>query len=73
MQHLFDGLGLLHKFRMIDGRVYYRSRYTAEGVVRRAKRDGYVTNTFIGPHPNTPLFEAYDPCSTLLGVRVSRR
>ena len=71
IQHLFDGLGLLHKFRMIDGRVYYMSRYTHGGIVRRAMKDGYVTNSWMGPNPNTPLFEAQDPCSKLLGARVS--
>jgi hypothetical protein len=71
IQHLFDGLGLLHKFRMVDGRVYYMSRYTHNGIVRRAMKDGYVTNSWMGPNPNTPLFEAQDPCSKLLGARVS--
>ncbi|CAN9432091.1 unnamed protein product [Alternaria alternata] len=69
IQHLFDGLGLLHKFRMVDGRVYYMSRYTHNGIVRRAMKDGYVTNSWMGPNPNTPLFEAQDPCSKLLGAR----
>ncbi|KAH9882973.1 hypothetical protein J1614_000339 [Plenodomus biglobosus] len=68
-QHLFDGLALLHKFRLVDGKVYYMSRYTHNGVVRRAKKDGYVTSTFMGPNPNTPLIEAQDPCSALLGAR----
>jgi torulene dioxygenase len=72
IQHLFDGLGLLHKFRMVDGRVYYMSRYTHGGIVRRAMKDGYVTNSWMGPNPNTPLFEAQDACSKLLGARVSR-
>ncbi|KAF2846696.1 hypothetical protein T440DRAFT_540728 [Plenodomus tracheiphilus IPT5] len=68
-QHLFDGLALLHKFRMIDGRVYYRSRYTHEGVIRRAKKDGYVSSTRMGLNANTPLIDAQDPCSALLGAQ----
>ena len=71
IQHLFDGLALLHKFRMTDGRVYYMSRYTSNGITRAAQRDGYVKNSWVGPNPNTPLFEAQDPCSKLLGARVS--
>lgn len=71
IQHLFDGLDLLHKFRMVDGRVYYMSRYTDNGIVRWAMKDGYVTNSWMGPNPNTPLFEAQDPCSKLFGARVS--
>ncbi|KAI4931419.1 hypothetical protein J4E85_004012 [Alternaria conjuncta] len=69
IQHLFDGLALLHKFRMTDGRVYYMSRYTSNGITRAAQRDGYVKNSWVGPNPNTPLFEAQDPCSKLLGAR----
>ena len=71
IQHLFDGLALLHKFRMTDGRVYYMSRYTSNGITNQAKKDGYVKNSWVGPNPNTPLFEAQDPCSKLLGARVS--
>ncbi|KAH7083515.1 carotenoid oxygenase [Paraphoma chrysanthemicola] len=58
-QYLFDGLALLHKFRIIDGRVHYMSRYTHDGVIRPAKRDGYVTSSFM----------AQDPCSALLGAQ----
>jgi hypothetical protein len=70
VQHLFDGLGLLHKFRMTQGRVFYMSRYTHEGVVRRAYEDGYLLTTRMGLNANTPLKDAQDPCSTLLGAQV---
>ena len=33
LQHFFDGLGMLHTFRMGGGRVYYSSRHTAKSVV----------------------------------------
>ncbi|KAG6989473.1 Carotenoid isomerooxygenase [Fusarium oxysporum f. sp. conglutinans] len=71
VQHLFDGLGLLHKFRMTQGRVFYMSRRTTEGVVRRAYKDGYLLTTRMGLNANTPLKEAQDPCSTLLGAQQS--
>ncbi|PIB01274.1 Carotenoid cleavage dioxygenase 8 B, chloroplastic [Cercospora beticola] len=67
IQHLFDGLGIVHKFRIINGQVYYMSRYNHEGILRRAKKDGYLGSSFMGPNPNTPLFQAQDPCSALLG------
>ncbi|KAI1841213.1 hypothetical protein JX265_013172 [Neoarthrinium moseri] len=71
LQHFFDGLNLLHKFRMEDGKVFYRSRYTAEGVVRRAKKEGRLTSIMTGLDANTPLYRAQDPCSALLGTNQS--
>lgn len=56
---------------MVEGRVYYRSRHTAEGLVRKAKRDGYLSTTMFGLNANTPLKDAQDPCSALLGAQVS--
>ncbi|KAI6778191.1 retinal pigment epithelial membrane family protein [Emericellopsis cladophorae] len=70
LQHFFDGLAILHKFRMVEGRVYYRSRHTAEGLVRKAKREGYLSTTMFGLNANTPLKDAQDPCSALLGAQV---
>jgi torulene dioxygenase len=70
LQHFFDGLGMLHKFRMTDGEVHYQSRYTAEGVVRKAKKNGYVSTIMFGLNANTPLKAAQDPCSALLGAQV---
>ncbi|KAI9170552.1 retinal pigment epithelial membrane family protein [Paramyrothecium foliicola] len=70
-QHFFDGLGMLHKFRMSDGRVHYSSRYTAEGVVRNAEKNGYVSSPMFGLNANTPLKHAQDPCSALLGAQQS--
>ncbi|KAF9880324.1 putative lignostilbene- -dioxygenase protein [Colletotrichum karsti] len=70
IQHFFDGLAMLHKFRMQDGLVFYTSRYTSEGVVRRAKKDGYLSASVFGLNPNTPLKYAQDPCSALLGAQV---
>lgn len=71
LQHFFDGLAILHKFRISCGHVYYSSRHTAEGVVQKAAKDGYVTTTMIGLNANTPLIEAQDPCSALFGAQVS--
>lgn len=62
---------MLHKFRMAESRIYYTSRYTSEGVVRRAKKDGYLSTSVFGLNPNTPLKDAQDPCSALLGAQVS--
>ncbi|SCV33765.1 uncharacterized protein FFB14_04683 [Fusarium fujikuroi] len=70
-QHWFDGLAMLHKFRMEDGRVYYNSRYTAEGVVRKAKKNGFLQTLTAGLNANTPLKDAQDPCSALLGAQQS--
>ncbi|VUC25874.1 unnamed protein product [Clonostachys rosea] len=70
-QHFFDGLNMLHKFRMIDGQVFYTSRYTTEGIVRNAKKNGFVTSTMFGLNANIPLKDAQDPCSALLGAQQS--
>ncbi|EXA32384.1 hypothetical protein FOVG_16430 [Fusarium oxysporum f. sp. pisi HDV247] len=67
LQHFFDGLAMLHKFRVSNGHVYYTSRHTADGVARNALKNGYVSSTVAGLNPNTPLLEAQDPYSTLLG------
>ncbi|RBR22565.1 hypothetical protein FVER53590_00042 [Fusarium verticillioides] len=71
LQHWFDGLAMLHKFRMEDGRVYYTSRYTAEGVIKRAKKNGFLQTLIAGLNPNAPLKDAQDPCSALLGAQQS--
>jgi torulene dioxygenase len=71
LQHWFDGLAMLHKFRMEDGRVYYTSRYTAEGVVKKAKKNGFLQTLMGGLNANTPLKDAQDPCSALLGAQQS--
>jgi torulene dioxygenase len=70
LQHFFDGLGILHKFTMSNGQVRYSSRHTAEGVVRKAKKDGFVRTSMFGVNANTPLKFAQDPCSALLGAQV---
>jgi len=71
LQHFFDGLGILHKFTFENGQVRYISRHTAEGVIRRAKKDGFLSVTMFGLNANTPLKDAQDPCSALLGAQVS--
>ncbi|KAF5983801.1 retinal pigment epithelial membrane family [Fusarium coicis] len=71
LQHWFDGLAMFHKFRMEDGRVYYTSRYTAEGVVKKAKKNGFLQTLMGGLNANTPLKDAQDPCSALLGAQQS--
>ncbi|KAF5963532.1 beta-carotene 15,15'-monooxygenase [Fusarium bulbicola] len=71
VHHWFDGLAMLHKFRMEDGRVHYTSRYTAEGVVKKAKENGFLQTLMAGLNANTPLKDAQDPCSALLGAQQS--
>lgn len=81
MQHFFDGLAMLHKFDIAVGKVVHQSRYTADGVARQAKRDGYVnTLLMFGSNANPPadvvaaanarLGDAQDPCQALLGRQV---
>ncbi|CDK26258.1 unnamed protein product [Kuraishia capsulata CBS 1993] len=68
MQHFFDVLGMLHKFDISNGKIRYNSRHIAEGVVRKAKKEGRVVNTLsFGSDPNTLLTETQDPCQALLG------
>lgn len=62
---------MLHKFTFENGQVRYISRHTAEGVIRRAKKDGFLSVTMFGLNANTPLKDAQDPCSALLGAQVS--
>jgi torulene dioxygenase len=71
LQHFFDGLGMLHKFIFENGKVRYISHYTAEGVIRRAKKEGFLSVTMFGLNANTPLQDAQDPCSALLGAQQS--
>ncbi|PVH68842.1 hypothetical protein DL98DRAFT_661982 [Cadophora sp. DSE1049] len=71
LQHFFDGLAILHRFTFENGRVRYISRHTAEGIIRRAKKDGFLSVTMFGLNANTPLKEAQDPCSALLGAQQS--
>jgi hypothetical protein len=81
MQHFFDGLAMLHKFDIADGKVVHLSRHTADGVARQAKKDGYVnTLLMFGSNANPPpevmaaanaqLGDAQDPCQALLGRQV---
>jgi hypothetical protein len=63
---------MLHKFTFRNGQVHYISRHTAEGVIRRAKKEGFLSVTMFGLNANTPLKDAQDPCSALLGAQVSR-
>jgi torulene dioxygenase len=55
---------------MSNGQVRYSSRHTAEGIVRRAQKEGFVSTTMFGINANTPLKLAQDPCSALLGAQV---
>lgn len=71
LQHFFDGLGILHKFRMTHGEVFYTSRHTSDGILKKAKKNGYLTTSMFGINANTPLKHAQDPCSALLGAQVS--
>ncbi|KAJ5616729.1 hypothetical protein N7537_001843 [Penicillium hordei] len=71
LQHFFDGLAMLHRFRMHEGKVYYNNRHTANGVVAKAKKTGYLSSHFFGPNANTSLIEAEDPCSALFRTQQS--
>lgn len=71
MQHWFDGLGMLHKFHMDGGEIWYSSRYTSEGIAKKAKADGSVKTTFFGNNANEPLKSTQDPCSAVLGSSQS--
>ncbi|KAL3475742.1 carotenoid oxygenase [Aspergillus californicus] len=73
LQHFFDGLGMLHKFRISAGEVFYTSRHTADGVVRKAKKNGYLSTSMFGLNANTPLKNAQDPCSALLGAQIMQQ
>ncbi|CUM49439.1 uncharacterized protein AC631_05790 [Debaryomyces fabryi] len=72
LQHFFDALGMLHKFDIANGKVKYNSRYTTEGVVRKAKKNGRLKNIMcFGVDPNTPLKGFQDPCQALLRQQQS--
>ncbi|KAI1628316.1 carotenoid oxygenase [Exophiala viscosa] len=49
LQHFFDGLGSLHRFRFANGEVHYNSNSNTEGVLRNAKRDGIVPEVCTRP------------------------
>ena len=68
MQHWFDGLGMLHKFHIDGGKIYYSSRYTSAGVARKAKADGFINMPLFGLNANEPLMTAQDPCSARFGA-----
>lgn len=70
IQHFFDPPGTLSKFRIDSGEVHYMSRYTAEGVVRKAQKEGLYKATMFGLNANQSVFDAVDPCSELLGYKV---
>ena len=67
MQHWFDGLGMLHKFHIDGGNIYYSSRYTSAGVARKAQTNGFVSMPLFGLNANEPLMTAQDPCSARFG------
>lgn len=71
MPHWFDGLGMLHKFRMNGGEILYSSRYTSAGLAKKAKRDGCVKTAFFGNDANEPLKSTQDPCNALFGSSQS--
>ncbi|KAI1338569.1 carotenoid oxygenase [Xylariaceae sp. FL0016] len=71
LQHFFDALGYIHRFRFSDGKVRYMCRSNTEGVERKAKKNGFIQTHMFGPNANTPLIEAQDPCSALLRKQQS--
>ncbi|OJJ07763.1 hypothetical protein ASPVEDRAFT_89005 [Aspergillus versicolor CBS 583.65] len=70
LQHWFDGLNTLHKFRIENGKVHYMSRSTTKGVLERVKQIGKFDSPTIGASPNQTL-GPIDPCSTRLGAQQS--
>lgn len=67
LQHFFDGPGMLHKVDIANRKVRYNSRYTTEGLVRKAKKDGLLTNLMMfGVNANGKLRDTQDPCQALL-------
>jgi torulene dioxygenase len=70
LQHFFDGLGVLHKFEFNDGEVKYISRSTADGLIRKAKEQGFLKALVFGLNPNTALEDAQDPCWAKFGKQA---
>ncbi|VUC31314.1 unnamed protein product [Clonostachys rosea] len=73
LQHFFDGLNVLHKFEFVGGKVTYQSRSTADGVIQKAKKSGFLHTLIFGLNPNTALRDAQDPCWARLGSQASIR
>ncbi|KAF4503542.1 retinal pigment epithelial membrane family [Fusarium agapanthi] len=73
VKHWFDGLAMLHKFRMEDDRVHYTSRYTTEDVVKKAKENGFLQSLMAGLNANTPLKDAQDLCPDEFNVNILPR
>ncbi|WP_137286348.1 carotenoid oxygenase family protein [Halorussus salinisoli] len=46
VEHWFDGLAMLHKFRFVDGEVRYSNRFLRTDTYRRAVEDGTVSSQF---------------------------
>lgn len=46
VDHWFDGLAMLHKFRFADGDVTYSNRFLRTGTFRRAVEEGTLANQF---------------------------
>jgi len=57
MRHWFDGLAMLHKFSISNGKVSYLSRYLDCKAYRETKQNGKITYSDF----------ATDPCRTLFG------
>lgn len=46
VEHWFDGLAMLHKFRFMDGDVIYSNRFLRTGTFRKATEKGTLANQF---------------------------
>jgi beta,beta-carotene 9',10'-dioxygenase len=57
MRHWFDGLAMLHRFGIADGRVSYANRFLQTKAYRAAKETGEITYSEF----------ATDPCRSLFG------
>ena len=57
MRHWFDGLAMLHKFEIKDGKVAYRSKFIDCEAYRSTKKSGKITYSDF----------ATDPCRSLFG------
>ncbi|KAH7020370.1 hypothetical protein EDB80DRAFT_821259 [Ilyonectria destructans] len=69
LQHWFDGLMMLHKFRTEDGKAYYMSKHTANGIINRVRKQGFYDSPTVGISPNQAL-SPIDPCLVRLGAQI---
>jgi beta,beta-carotene 9',10'-dioxygenase len=57
MRHWFDGLAMLHRFTIADGRVSYGNRYLESRSYRAAEQDGKIAYSEFATDPCRSLFK----------------